>query len=148
MLRSIAPTLAYSGVDPGKVKLLGTGLWYDLSITREPALKDGWFAAPAARRRRDLRRQLSSGLRRRAAAAGRARLRCGVAGGALGAGPALSPLLPAAALVDPNGFAGVDGIFRFGSDGAIDRGLAILSIEPGGFHVVSPAPATFQSKGS
>jgi len=52
----------------------------------------------------------------------------------------------AAALSDPNGFAGVSGMFRFNPDGTSDRGLAVLEVAPDGFHVVSPAPKTFQSQ--
>lgn len=49
-------------------------------------------------------------------------------------------------LSDPNGFVGVDGIFRFRADGTTERGLAVMSIQPGGgFRVVSPAPTTFQT---
>ncbi len=50
-----------------------------------------------------------------------------------------------AALMDPNGFSGVDGIFRFNADGTSERGLAVLEVQPDGFHVVSPAPKTFQA---
>ena len=46
--------------------------------------------------------------------------------------------------MDPNGFAGVNGIFRFNADGTSERGLAVLEVQPDGFHVVSPAPKTFQ----
>jgi ABC-type branched-subunit amino acid transport system substrate-binding protein len=53
------------------------------------------------------------------------------------------------ALTDPNGFSGVDGIFRFRPDGTSERGLAVMSIDPDGqFRVVSPAPTTFQGLGS
>ena len=50
------------------------------------------------------------------------------------------------ALMDPNGFAGVNGIFRFNADGTSERGLAVLEVQQDGFHVVSPAPRTFQPK--
>ena len=53
-----------------------------------------------------------------------------------------------AALADPNGFAGVDGIFRFQADGTTERGLAILSLGADGFHVEDPAPTTFVKPGS
>ncbi len=53
-----------------------------------------------------------------------------------------------AALMDPNGFAGVNGIFRFNPDGTSERGLAVMEITPAGPVVVSPAPTTFQSKNS
>ena len=49
-------------------------------------------------------------------------------------------------MTDPNGFSGVSGIFRFRADGSVERGLAVLEVDPGGFVVVSPAPTTFQSK--
>ena len=47
-----------------------------------------------------------------------------------------------AALTDPNGFSGVDGIFRFRDDGSTDRGLAVLQVSATGFTVVDPAPRT------
>ena len=65
----------------------------------------------------------------------------------LASGPAYHRFTDAA-LTDPNGFSGIDGIFRFGADGSLDRGLAILAVRPGGFDVINPAPTTFQSKGS
>ena len=34
--------------------------------------------------------------------------------------------------MDPNGFAGVDGIFRFNPDGTSERGLAVLEMTPDG----------------
>ena len=52
-----------------------------------------------------------------------------------------------AALSDPNGFSGVDGIFRFRDDGSAERGLAILQVGPNGFAVVDPAPKTFPQAG-
>ena len=50
----------------------------------------------------------------------------------------------AAALADPNGFAGVNGIFRFNNDGTSERGLAVLEMTASGPVVISPAPTTFQ----
>ena len=48
------------------------------------------------------------------------------------------------ALMDPNGFAGVTGVFRFRPDGTSERGLAVLEMNREGPRVVSPAPKTFQ----
>ena len=53
----------------------------------------------------------------------------------------------AAAITDPNGFNGVDGIFRFLRDGTIQRGLAIIEANGSGFSVLRPAPRTFQAAG-
>src|ERR1019366_3735032 len=43
---AIAPSLAFNGLDPDKVKLLGSGLWDDAGIVKEQTLNGGWFAAP------------------------------------------------------------------------------------------------------
>ncbi len=144
LLRGIGSTLAFDGVDGAKVKLMGTGLWDDPSVSREQTLNDGWFAAPMPD----------------ADAAFQAKYR-----NAFGTSPpqlaalaydavSLVALLSNGepyhrftrdAITDPNGFTGVDGIFRFNLDGTIERGLAILAVQPGGtFRVVDPAPTTFQ----
>jgi hypothetical protein len=49
--------------------------------------------------------------------------------------------------MDPNGFTGVSGTFRFRPDGTSERGLAVLEMQPEGAAVVDPAPRTFQSQG-
>jgi hypothetical protein len=146
-LRAIAPTHAQNGVDTAKVKLLGTGLWDDLAITREAALRDGWFAAPApetdAKFVAKYREVFGSAPPPLAALAYDAVSLAAL----IGAGTPYYRFT-ASALTDPNGFSGVDGIFRFSADGYIDRGLSVLAVRPGGFAVVSPAPVTFQGKGS
>ena len=47
------------------------------------------------------------------------------------------------ALLNPGGFAGVDGLFRFGPDGLIERGFAIREIRKGGAEEIGPAPEVF-----
>jgi len=49
----------------------------------------------------------------------------------------------AEAITDPNGYFGADGLFRLNTDGSVERGLAILEIQPGGIQVVDPAPRSF-----
>ena len=147
LLRAIAPTLNYNGVDPNKVQFLGTGLWDDQANTKETLLTGGWFAAP----------QPSAD----AAFVDRYHRMFGVnppqlaalAYDAVQLVALLAPGKPyqrftANALTDPSGFTGVDGIFRFHADGSVERGLAVLAVEPGGFVVTSPAPTTFQANGS
>ena len=48
------------------------------------------------------------------------------------------------AILNPNGFTGVDGLFRFTQEGLVQRGLAVLEVQQQGTVVVSPAPATFR----
>ncbi len=52
------------------------------------------------------------------------------------------------AMESPRGFAGVNGIFRFLSDGKSERGLAIYQLRGGKPEIVSPAPTTFARSGS
>ncbi len=49
-------------------------------------------------------------------------------------------------LTNPSGFAGVDGIFRFRTDGTTERGIAVLEIRDGKVEVVSPAPTRFDTE--
>ena len=50
---------------------------------------------------------------------------------------------PARSLVDRDGFAGVDGIFRFGRDGIAERSLEVRQVTATGTIVVSPAASSF-----
>jgi branched-chain amino acid transport system substrate-binding protein len=147
VLRAIAPSLAFNGLDPAKVKLLGTGLWDDPAITPEQTLDGGWFAAPEP----DADGAFTEKYRNVYGAA--PPQLASLAYDAISLVALLSQGQPyhrftPAALMDPNGFAGVNGIFRFNIDGTSERGLAILEVQPDGFHVVSPAPKTFQGKNS
>ncbi len=145
-LRSIASLAASNGIDSRKVKFLGTGLWYDPALTQVTALQGGWFAAPAPHA------QDSFSARYRSIFTGQPPQLATLAYDAISLVGLLAPGEPyhrftRAALIDPNGFAGVDGIFRFKEDGTADRGLAILEVEANGFRVIAPPPATFQSIG-
>ncbi len=51
-----------------------------------------------------------------------------------------------AALMDPNGFSGVNGIFRFNPDGTSERGLAVLEMATTGPIVSIPRRRRFRSK--
>jgi hypothetical protein len=144
VLRAIAPTLAAQGVDRDTVKLLGTGLWDDASLQREPMLTGGWFAAPDPNASDDFNAKY-----RQAYGANPPQLAT-LAYDALSLVGLLSNGVPyhrftKTALTDPNGFGGVDGIFRFLADGTSERGLAVLEITGEGFSVVSPAPKTFHA---
>ena len=50
------------------------------------------------------------------------------------------------ALMQSNGFAGIDGVFRFLPDGTAERGLALLEVRPDGLAVIDPAPTTFEER--
>jgi ABC-type branched-subunit amino acid transport system substrate-binding protein len=50
---------------------------------------------------------------------------------------------PAGELGNPEGFTGIDGAFRFGSDGVVDRQLEVVQVNADGFTTVSPAARDF-----
>ena len=52
-------------------------------------------------------------------------------------------LFPAKSLIDKEGFAGVDGNFRFNRDGIAERLLEVRQVTPAGSVVVSPAATAF-----
>lgn len=51
---------------------------------------------------------------------------------------------PARRLIDRDGFAGLDGAFRFGRDGVAERALEVQEVGAGSTRTVSPAPANFK----
>jgi branched-chain amino acid transport system substrate-binding protein len=148
MLRAIAPTLSFHGASRDKVKLLGTGLWTDdPSLEREASLEGSWYAAPAP----NADEQFVTKYRATYGTAPASL--ASLAYDAVSLVALLAQGVPyhrftQAALMDPNGFAGVNGIFRFNPDGTSERGLAVMEITPAGPVVVSPAPTTFQGKNS
>jgi branched-chain amino acid transport system substrate-binding protein len=148
LLREIASSLAGAGVNTSQVKLLGTGLWDDQTTSKDPMLAGGMFAAPSPEASESFEAKYRS-----VYATSPPQL-ASLAYDAVSLVALLASGTPykrftAQALTDPNGFAGVDGIFRFHPDGTSERGLAVMAVEPGGgFRIVSPAPKTFQAQGS
>lgn len=145
-LKQVAAQLRNAGVDSTRTRLLGSGLWDDPSITSDPNLAGGWFAASPP----DIRHEFES---RYQGAYGRVPPRLASLGfdaaalaAVLAKGDSPDPF-SAQAIQNPNGFTGVDGLFRFGADGLVQRGLSVLEVSPGGDKVVSPAPKSFQNLG-
>jgi len=142
-LKAVASLLPYFDIDPGRVRILGTGLWDEPGLGNEPALIGGWFAAPPPAARGEFEkhfRELYKQAPPRLAT-------LGYDATALAAILARKPRRDAftpASLADPSGFAGVDGIFRFRPDGVVERGLAVIEVGRDGTKVVSPAPDTFE----
>ena len=146
LLRTLAPLLPFYELDPKKIKLLGTGLWSDKGLLREPPLQGAWFAAPEPEGSKEFQqryeRNFSKEPLRIASLAYDA-----VSLVALLArpDPAIENETPFSInrLTNDLGFMGIDGLFRFLPDGTIERALAILEIRRRGFRVVDPAPKSF-----
>lgn len=143
-LPAVAQALQSAGVDLSRVKPLGTGVWNDPRALSVPALSGGWFAAPE-----------TAGY---AAFAGRYRARFNadpvrIATLSYDAVSLVAALVRTqgaqrfsdATLTNPSGFAGVDGVFRFRTDGTNERGLAVYEVRGGQAAPVSPAPRALGS---
>jgi hypothetical protein len=138
----VVAALAANAVNTKRLQLLGTGLWDDPRIYATPALDGGVFAAPdgagyknftqryRARYKQDPVRTATLAYDAVALIAALVKTQ----------GPAR---FSAETLTSPSGFSGIDGLFRFRSDGTNDRGLAVLRVASGGPQIVAPAPKSF-----
>jgi ABC-type branched-subunit amino acid transport system substrate-binding protein len=137
-----ADALTAAGANLQNIQLLGTGLWDNPRVFASPALQNGLYAAPDP-----------SGFR---AFAGRYRTKYGadpvrtatLAYDAVALVAALSKQqgaqrFAAETLANPSGFAGIDGLFRFRTDGTNERGLAVMKVATGGATPVAGSPKSF-----
>jgi ABC-type branched-subunit amino acid transport system substrate-binding protein len=143
-LRQIARQLRTAGLDPAQTHLLGSGLWDDPAIAGEPALEGGWFAASPPDTRHDFATRYQGAYGHPPPRLASLAFDGAALAGVLAKNGGPDPF-SADAILNPNGFTGVDGLFRFAADGLVQRGLAVLEVRPGGDLVVSPAPANFQN---
>lgn len=142
-IRNLAPLMAYYDIDNTKVRYLGSTLWNDPELGREPALAGGWFAAPSPQTRQPFEQRYRSVFG--AAPAGLASLAYdAVSLAAVMARQPGGPAFDPQSLTQPSGFAGVDGLFRLMPDGSNQRGLAILRLTPTGIEIQDPAPTSFE----
>ena len=143
LLRALAPLLPYYEIDPLRIRFLGTGLWDDPGLSLEPALIGSWFAGPPPNAGATLSKRFRDMFDREPPR---------IASLAYDAIALAAALLENSdhvgylreTITDANGFAGIDGIFRFLDSGVADRGLAIIEVRKNGFAVLSPAPTTFE----
>ena len=145
-LLALAPLLPYYDIDPAEARLLGTGLWDDPRLGKEPSLIGGWYAAPDPATRADFEARYAklfgAGNPPRIATLGYDATALAAALERAPNGPDFS----ATALTNRDGFNGLDGIFRFRADGLNERGLAVLEVQRDAPKVVSPAPTSFVSQ--
>ncbi len=137
-----ADALTAAGANLRNIQLLGTGLWDNPRVFASPTLQGGLYAAPDP-----------SGFR---SFSSRYRTRFGgdpvrtatltydavalVAALARTQGP---QRFAPETLTNPSGFAGIDGLFRFRSDGTNERGLAVMKVTTNGGVPVAGSPKSF-----
>ena len=143
----VAQTLVSSGVNTRRTQLIGTGLWDDPRIFSEAALAGGWFPSPDAAGFKSFtsryRQRYGQDPVRTATLSYDATAL--VAALVKTQGP---QRFSEEVLTNPSGFAGIDGVFRFRSDGTNERGLTVMRVTPSGPQVISPAPKSFSPSSS
>ncbi len=151
-LTAVAPLLPFYDIDTKEIRLLGTALWDDPSITAEPALQGAWFAAPPPAGREAFRKRFQEVYGQKPPRiASLAYDALALAAVMVVEQPTESAfgdrfidIFGEQALTNASGFAGYDGIFRFSFAGTAERGLSILEVRGQGFEVVDPAPKSFE----
>ena len=145
-LLTVAPALTKVGLSPARVRPLGLALWNDPRVTAQPAFQGARFAAP------DMA-GFSNFAQRYQARFGAAPPRTASLGyDAVSLTVALvrqygSQRFADATLTNPAGFSGLDGTFRFSSEGVSERTLAVYEIRDNAAMLVSPAPKVLGPSG-
>ncbi len=130
------------GIDKASVQFVGTGVWDTPGIGADAQLRGAWYAAPDPARRIDFERRFT-------ATYGRPPHRLAtLAYDAVALASQLARQKPGGdfsteAITNPNGWSGIDGVFRFLPDGRVERTLAVIEIQGERSAVVSPAPTSF-----
>ena len=134
-LKETSALLTYYGVDFQKVKLIGTGEWYIDNIGSEPGLIGAWFVAPNPKLWQNFKKKFYKFYNYEPI-----RL----------SSLAHDSLTSVFSIINKNdkfyelnymdfqnsyGFTGIDGDFKFLSDGTVERKLSILEIKQNSFKV-------------
>ncbi|MHA6724149.1 penicillin-binding protein activator [Sphingomonas sp. RS2018] len=128
----------------GGARVLGTELWNaDAGVGANPALQGAWFASVSD----TLFRQYAAKYRSRFGTTPYRLSSLGYDAVLLTVRIArdwrVGDAFPETKLTDRDGFAGLDGAFRFGRDGLAERALEVQEIKGGATTTVSPAPQGF-----
>lgn len=145
-LRQLAPLLPAFQIGAQQLQILGTALWAtDANLAQETGLAGGWFASVAPEKWQ------AFAARYQDVYGATPDQRAGLVYDAITlivalaqqAGPDALPDFSGPAMTNPNGFAGVTGVFRLNPDGTVERSLAVIEVQPGGNLVRDPAQGTF-----
>ena len=137
-----ADALTAAGVNLRNIQLLGTGLWDNPRVFANTALQGALFAAPDPSGFRGFsgryRAKFNADPVRTATLAYDAVALVAALARTQGQ-QRFSPEV----LINPSGFAGIDGLFRFRADGTNERGLAVMRVGSGGSVPVAGSPKSF-----
>jgi branched-chain amino acid transport system substrate-binding protein len=138
-MQVVANALASNNV---KSQYLGTGVWNDPRVLKLPQMQGAWFAAPDNAGFNAFAQRYKAKFNNEPARLATLAYDAVTLAAALAKNGAPDPYSQAA-LTNPSGFSGADGVFRFRPDGTNERGLAVMQIDNGAARVISPAPKSF-----
>ena len=140
--------LPEQGLGPDAMQYIGLARWDIPRQTLElPGLQGGWFALPDPGRSARFNQRFATANGENPHALASLAYDGIAAVGALASTDRLNAL-GRAALTQPAGFRGVNGVFRFRQDGTNERGLAIATIRDGSVVILENAPRAFTGSGS
>lgn len=142
LLHTIGTALRNAGFDQNQIKVLGTGLWDNPVTSSTPIALGGLYAgvSPDLVQRFDDRYRSSYGTRpSRLASLAYDAVSLTINLSRTASGQRFS----SQAITNSEGFQGMNGLFRFRSNGLIERGLSILQVTSDGVKVIAPAPSRF-----
>lgn len=146
---ALSDLLARNGLPGSQMRRVGTGLYDEAGLAAAPSLDGAWFAAPAPESRAGFenrfRQNYGVAPPRLASLAYDATALASVLAQGASANGGGTDIYGRAALMNSNGFSGIDGIFRFKPDGRAERGLAVLQYRNGKIVTIDPPASTFQS---
>ncbi|MCB8875302.1 penicillin-binding protein activator [Acidisoma silvae] len=141
-LGELASLMPYYDVNPGPVLVLGPGLWAaNPAAVAAAGFRGALYAAPDPAVGASF--QSSYAQAYGGAPSGIAAIAFDA--GAIARVTTQNGQIDQAALTNPSGFAGADGLVALGADGSVKRGLAVFQVSQDGAQIVQPAPKSFAS---
>ena len=141
-LEAIAALLPHFDIDPKKTRMLGTGQWDEVGIGREPALLDGWFAAPPPGKRVQFTSEYEEIYGKAPARIATLAYDATAIAAVFARGDGRFDL---SEILSPQGFTGRDGLFRFLRQGITQRGLTVQQVKRALNRVIDPPPDNFDT---
>lgn len=142
-LKLILKTLKNRQLDKNTFRLIGTGLWDEDEIKRNPEMVGSWFASspPALYEQFEKRFELVYGYKpKRLAGLAYDAVALASSLALVGGGPNYAPFT----MTRKEGFIGpANGLYRIRNDGTTERALSVMEIEAGGYKVLDAAPRVF-----
>ncbi|MGH7068312.1 MAG: penicillin-binding protein activator [Acetobacteraceae bacterium] len=144
-LEEIAALLPYYDIYPNQVQLLGPILWQDPTVRRGAKLSGAWYPAPDPAARQQFATAYAAKFGSPPPFLADLAFDAAALARVLAAGPGYS----VAALTNPAGFTGADGVLALMPNGRVKRGLAVFTIGADGLaSVLDPAPTNLTTPGT